>query len=1010
MNAQEIQTISLPGINPETVQSAGLKHVHASAALPLAGTEQPGLIIPNLTIDDLPVMDGQTHFASSVSITHAPNQIQHMTSLSPQVQNEKNQTTSSQNTTFRRQSVHRKNVAEEALVKCGEIDWHDHTTGYLTCPGQHLHNTKNGDLDCQIKVDGIPTVYCLHQSCKSVIDDANRNLRGLMNTYQEPHLLTEDQTSYIPKIHVKESARIKAFGAEILEGVRNQTHEGSVDVLRGTSPVQIPDDNGEQLKLFMSLLPPQDHIWIGNKEDSGQPSYSKNFKTAKDWILEGSPAFPLICTSSFDPGSFSRSKSNVIRQNLFVFECDAVDMVLAQKLASREIPDEADRRRNKEISVTLIRRLQNDLNLKLVAVVDSGNKSLHAYFCYPGDEIFAELKHLLPAMGGDPNVLGKASASRLPGYEDAERKQTLLYFDNTADKSEPKLPSSLLPPSAFERFSEEKPTSLNSFSATGSLMAPLKVTSLNSYSAMSELPQSIKMSSLNSSSAIQVVSETTEVPIRTLLPFNNQKDDHPVPLGEAAYQGIAGMIVRQIEPHTEADPVGMLVTVLTLAGSMAGGDVFIKTGAAKHCLNIYTVIVGATSKGRKGTALAEIKKVFEMVDQKFTSENIKSGLASGEGLIDKIKDEVFSYKTDKATGRSKKVSEHPGINDKRLCVVEGEFAKTLNVMKRDGNTLSATLRDAWDGVPLETMAKNSPTRCAKPHVSIYAQITKDELTQSMKDIESANGFANRFIFIAVKRSKLLPHGGTPSQEVLQKLAYKLDAVLKAAKNLGEISWAKETLPLWEKAYMEMSKAHPGLFGGIIARSEAQVLRLSALYAMLDGSKFIMPIHLEAALELWRYSEESSRLIFGVKIGNTNADKILEALIAVAPECLSRTEISEKVMLKNATAFEIDKALRLLLNNKLVQCFQEKAANGKVTQLFQYAESTNLTNSRTDPPPLVDAAGSSTSNTKADFVEFVDLNVENAIVTGASKLNTPAETHTASSSFLSSPFHSYQCET
>lgn len=62
MKAQEIQTISLPGINPETVEFAGLQHVDASTALELTGIEEPGLLIPYRTIDGSPVMDGKVPF------------------------------------------------------------------------------------------------------------------------------------------------------------------------------------------------------------------------------------------------------------------------------------------------------------------------------------------------------------------------------------------------------------------------------------------------------------------------------------------------------------------------------------------------------------------------------------------------------------------------------------------------------------------------------------------------------------------------------------------------------------------------------------------------------------------------------------------------------------------------------------------------------------------------------------------------------------------------------------
>jgi hypothetical protein len=36
----------------------------------------------------------------------------------------------------------------------------------------------------------------------------------------------------------------------------------------------------------------------------------------------------------------------------------------------------------------------------------------------------------------------------------------------------------------------------------------------------------------------------------------------PDPLGESAFRGLAGEIVRSIEPHSEADPAGLLVQLL----------------------------------------------------------------------------------------------------------------------------------------------------------------------------------------------------------------------------------------------------------------------------------------------------------------------------------------------------------------------------------------------------------------------------------------------------------------
>ena len=53
------------------------------------------------------------------------------------------------------------------------------------------------------------------------------------------------------------------------------------------------------------------------------------------------------------------------------------------------------------------------------------------------------------------------------------------------------------------------------------------------------------------------------------------------------------------------------------------------------------------------------------------------------------------------------VVEDEGVKDKRLLVFEGEFANVLKVLRREGNTLSPTLRNAWDNGRLNTLTKNS---------------------------------------------------------------------------------------------------------------------------------------------------------------------------------------------------------------------------------------------------------------------------------------------------------------
>ena len=80
-------------------------------------------------------------------------------------------------------------------------------------------------------------------------------------------------------------------------------------------------------------------------------------------------------------------------------------------------------------------------------------------------------------------------------------------------------------------------------------------------------------------------------------------------------------------------------------------------------------------------------------------------------------------------------------------------------MARDGNTLSAIIRDAWDRGDLRSMTKNSPAVATGALISIVAHITLQELRQELTGTDAANGFANRFLFACVRRSKCLPDGG-----------------------------------------------------------------------------------------------------------------------------------------------------------------------------------------------------------------------------------------------------------
>jgi hypothetical protein len=273
----------------------------------------------------------------------------------------------------------------------------------------------------------------------------------------------------------------------------------------------------------------------------------------------------------------------------------------------------------------------------------------------------------------------------------------------------------------------------------------------------------------------------------------------------------------------------------------------------------------------------------------------------------------------------------PGIEDKRLLVIEHEFASVLQRADRETNTLSAVMRQAWDGsAKLGILTKQKAARSSDAHISVIGHITQNELRKSLNTTEASNGFANRILWPCVRRSKLLPHGG--EQVDLTAIVMRLRrAVEFAVKAMGEIREDGETYKMWEGVYADLSEAKSGLYGSVVARGEAQVLRLAVIYALLDCSPTRRKEHLQAALDLWEYCEDSAKFIWGDAIGDGTADEILKALRANAVG-MTRAEIREYFS-RNKPSAEIDRALGVLQSQGKARVTQEKTGGRPAERWF-----------------------------------------------------------------------------
>jgi hypothetical protein len=374
----------------------------------------------------------------------------------------------------------------------------------------------------------------------------------------------------------------------------------------------------------------------------------------------------------------------------------------------------------------------------------------------------------------------------------------------------------------------------------------------------------------------------------------------------AAFFGLAGDIVNTISPHSEADPVAILIQVLTFFGNVIGSGPYYQVEADRHHANLFTVLVGVSAKGRKGTSGGRARSVFS--DEQWTTR-IKGGLSSGEALINEVRDEVHRWD---AKNKTYEIVD-PGVTDKRLMIVEPEFAGALAVMERPGNTLSPVLRNAWDGLVLSTITKNSPLRATGAHVSVIAHITEDELRARLTRTDAASGFGNRFLYPLVRRSKFLPFGGSLEETEIRALSVRLEEAIKSARVGKQITMTDGAREHWGAVYKDLSAAQPGLLGAVTARAEAQSVRLAMSYALIDGKAQIDVDHLKAALAVWEFCEASAARIFGQSLGDPVADEILRALQQVGTDGMTRTAIRD-LFGRHRTADRIGAALALLMTN------------------------------------------------------------------------------------------------
>jgi len=205
-----------------------------------------------------------------------------------------------------------------------------------------------------------------------------------------------------------------------------------------------------------------------------------------------------------------------------------------------------------------------------------------------------------------------------------------------------------------------------------------------------------------------------------------------------------------------------------------------------------------------------------------------------------------------------------------------------------------------------------------------AHITPSELRAKLAEGDVLNGFANRFVFVASRRSKKLPSGGYVEPAVIAQLAKRLSTVTRPT--LKTYARSTEAEALWERLYLA-EPDRDGAIGSLTARAHAQRLRLSVLYAALDGASEIRPEHLRAGDACWRYAVQSVEHIFGGLRGDRVQDRLLDALRKAWPGGLTGAE-QDGIFAKSLRPGQIAEARAQLETRGLIRTESVATNTGK----------------------------------------------------------------------------------
>ena len=293
------------------------------------------------------------------------------------------------------------------------------------------------------------------------------------------------------------------------------------------------------------------------------------------------------------------------------------------------------------------------------------------------------------------------------------------------------------------------------------------------------------------------------------------------------------------------------------------------------------------------------------------------GLSTREGLAALIHD---GYRSGQ--------QEVPAIADKRLWVVESEFANVLQQSRRGGNTLSAALRDCWDGVDLKPATKTNRVHASEPHVCLSGAISPVELLTLVQRRDLLNGFVNRFLMVWGERTKIEAFPRRAPRSRVDALAAEVIEILDFTQPRTEDGRETVLMTMADAArrrYAQLYQADLNqelgstLVDSLLERRAPMLLRLAMVFALTDQQWLIAEEHIEAAMAWVRYAADSAVFVLAGSAGLPSHPQVawaaqrISAFLAVRGPA-SRRDLVVDCFGRHQPAGLVDAAIAHLMDN------------------------------------------------------------------------------------------------